>query len=195
MREIEVPKEVVVVEGKSDTQRLNQIFGSAIKTIETNGSAIDSAIIKRIKDADERFGVIVFTDPDYPGERIRRIIRAEVPSVKEAFLSQEAANSHRKKDSLGIEHASAEAIQTALKKVTQMSFQAELKPIPMSELVALGLAGSDQAKLLRQKLADHFNLGHVNAKQLQKQMAKYQVTREEVIQVLEGGKANDQELK
>ncbi|MGF3066889.1 ribonuclease M5 [Facklamia sp. P12945] len=184
MKEIEVPTEVVVVEGRSDTQRLNQIFGPSIKVIETNGSAIDQEILSRIEEANKQFGVIVFTDPDYPGERIRRIIRTQIPSVKEAFLSQEAANSHRKKDSLGIEHASAADIQAALSKVTKMSPQKELKPIPMAELVAMGLAGTEQANVLRQTVANHFNLGHVNAKQLQKQLAKYQVSRQEILAYL-----------
>ena len=42
----------------------------------------------RIQHAQETRGVIVFTDPDYPGRRIRAIIEEHVPGVKHAFLEK-----------------------------------------------------------------------------------------------------------
>ena len=57
-------------------------------TIETNGSAIDKETLMNIKHAEETRGVIVFTDPDYPGRRIRAIIEEQVPTVKHAFLEK-----------------------------------------------------------------------------------------------------------
>ena len=66
-------KEVVVVEGRDDTCRLKQIYPD-IETLETNGSAINNATLERIKKLQESRGIIVFTDPDYPGETIRKKI-------------------------------------------------------------------------------------------------------------------------
>ena len=54
-------------------------------TYETRGSAIDQDDLERIATLQELRGVIVFTDPDYNGERIRKIIMQEVPQAKHAF--------------------------------------------------------------------------------------------------------------
>ena len=80
-------KEVIVVEGKSDTVAVKRATGA--DTIETNGSAIDENTLIRIQHAEEVRGVIVFTDPDYPGRRIRAIIEERIPTVKHAFLKKE----------------------------------------------------------------------------------------------------------
>ena len=77
-------KEVIVVEGKDDTTAVKRATGA--DTIETNGSAISDEVLKRIEHAHEKRGVIVFTDPDYPGQRIRAIIEQRIPNVKHAFL-------------------------------------------------------------------------------------------------------------
>ena len=65
-------KEIIVVEGRDDTRRILESVEA--DTIETNGSAIDEETLKLIKKAHETRGVIVFTDPDFPGEKIRKII-------------------------------------------------------------------------------------------------------------------------
>ena len=59
-------KQIVVVEGRDDTKRLKETFGR-IDTIETRGSAIDEATLARIRQAQAKRGVIVLTDPDFPG--------------------------------------------------------------------------------------------------------------------------------
>ena len=69
--------EVIVVEGKDDTANLRRFY--EVDTYETRGSAIDQDDLERIATLQELRGVIVFTDPDYNGERIRKIIMQEVP--------------------------------------------------------------------------------------------------------------------
>lgn len=63
----EIPQEVIVVEGRDDSQRLIQTYGPQIKTIETNGSALSRQTLQQIVRAAETSGIIVFTDPDYQG--------------------------------------------------------------------------------------------------------------------------------
>ena len=69
-------KEIIVVEGKSDTVAVKRATGA--DTIETNGSAIDDKTLIRIQHALETRGVIVFTDP------ISRV-GAFVQSLKSVF--------------------------------------------------------------------------------------------------------------
>ena len=57
-------------------------------TYETRGSAIDQDDLERIATFARVAWAIVFTDPDYNGERIRKIIMQEVPQAKHAFLNR-----------------------------------------------------------------------------------------------------------
>lgn len=187
----QAPKEIIVVEGRDDTTRLIETFGPSVKTIETNGSAIDQATLDLIQHAHNKVGVIVLTDPDYPGERIRRIIEQAIPTVKHAYIGQDDAQSARKGQSLGVEYASNTTIRQALEEVMTPSEDiAEL--IPMAELMSLQLIGSKQAGLRREYVASHYKLGHINGKQLQKRLAMYNITLEDLKETLKEGEKNGQ---
>ena len=67
-------QEVIVVEGKDDTKRIKMAVNA--DTIETRGSAISDETLDQIAELQEKRGVIVFTDPDYSGEKIRKTIRS-----------------------------------------------------------------------------------------------------------------------
>ena len=60
-------EEIIVVEGKDDTKRIQEVV--VADTIETIGSAINDDILQQIEHAQEIRGVIVFTDPDFSGEK------------------------------------------------------------------------------------------------------------------------------
>ena len=78
---IKIPQ-VIVVEGKDDTANLQRFY--QVDTYETRGSAINEEDLERIEKLHQLRGVIVFTDPDYNGERIRRIIMEAVPTAQHA---------------------------------------------------------------------------------------------------------------
>ena len=69
-----MPQEVIVVEGRDDTKRLIETFGPTVKTIETGGSALETPVLAQIVEAAKTHGIIVLTDPDYQGERLRRLV-------------------------------------------------------------------------------------------------------------------------
>ena len=55
--------EIVVVEGKTDSQLLKELYD--VDTIETHGLGLDDKTLELIKEASKTRGVIVLTDPDY----------------------------------------------------------------------------------------------------------------------------------
>ena len=57
--------EIVVVEGKTDSQLLKELYD--VDTIETHGLGLDEKTLELIKEASKTRAVIVLTDPDYPG--------------------------------------------------------------------------------------------------------------------------------
>lgn len=171
-------KEVIVVEGKSDTAKIN----SAVQadTIETNGSEISKEVLEQIKHAQEKRGVIVFTDPDYPGERIRRIITEAVPNCKHAFLTKDEARAkHPDNKSLGIEHATTDAIRKALQHVYEPG-EAKKSDISRQDLLTYRLLAGPGANERRKRLGEILKIGTANGKQLLKRLQMFQIKHEEL---------------
>jgi ribonuclease M5 len=174
-------KEIIVVEGKSDTTAIKNAVSA--DTLETNGSEISAETIERIRLAQKRRGVIVFTDPDFPGERIRKIISQHVPDCKHAFLTKQDAIAANQKG-LGVEHASKEAIRKALSNLKQETADYP-EQIPWRDLVDAGLIGGSQAKKRREKLGTALKIGYMNGKQLYKRLQMFRITREEFRKAVE----------
>jgi ribonuclease M5 len=166
-------KEIIVVEGKDDTTAIKRAVDA--DTIETNGSAINRETIEKIKLAQKTRGVIIFTDPDFPGEKIRKIISENVPGCKHAFLTKEAAISKNGKK-LGVEHAEAKVIREALKDVQLMHEELQ-EEITQEDLVTAGLVGGAGAKERRIKLGKQLKIGYTNGKQLYKRLMMFQVSK------------------
>ena len=87
-------KEVIVVEGRHDTERLRKYFDC--DTIETGGTSLGQDVIDRIIEAKKTRGVIVFTDPDSPGNRIRHAVNQSVEGCKNAFVMKKMHEQIRK---------------------------------------------------------------------------------------------------
>ena len=176
--------QVIVVEGRDDTANLKRYFD--VETYETRGSAICQEDIQRIKHLHNLHGVIVFTDPDVNGERIRRMIMTEIPSVQHAFLkrNEAAPKSKSKGKSLGIEHASYEDLRTALSQVTKNFEKTTDFDITRSDLIRLGfLAGNDSRKR-REFLGEELRIGYSNGKQLLKRLELFGIGLTDVENVM-----------
>ena len=103
-------KEIIVVEGKNDASKLKSIFPE-IECFITNGSAVLEHIEELVELSKTR-ELILFLDPDYPGERIRNLITQRI-DCKQAFIKKSNAISKNNKK-VGVEHASKEDIIEAL---------------------------------------------------------------------------------
>ena len=180
-------KEVIVVEGKSDTLKIQQAVEA--DTIETQGLALKEETLELIEHAQETRGVIVFTDPDYPGETIRKWITARVPDVKHAFIIPDEGTP-KFKGTLGIEHASNETIREALQGLYAISVDNE-QAISSEFLREAGLSGGTGAKQLRIRLGEKLRIGYTNGKQLQKRLTMFGISEAEVKNALEELKAEE----
>lgn len=175
-------KEVIVVEGKDDTKRIQRAVDA--DTIETRGSAIPDETLDLIKKVAQTRGIIVFTDPDFSGEKIRKAISAEVPNAKHAFITKKQGVPNRSDGSLGVEHASVESIREALSKVyTEDDSAGEI--ISKAELMKDGLMGNPSAKKRRERLGEILRIGYVNGKQLQHRLRMFGISHEEFLDAVE----------
>lgn len=176
-------QEIIVVEGKDDTKRIQEVVMA--DTIETIGSAINEEILGRIAHAQEIRGVIVFTDPDFSGEKIRKIITDAIPDVKHAFISRRLATPAKRGASLGVEHASDEAIIEALKNVMTPQDEGQTEEISQELLIRYGLIAGPKAKARREALGDCLRIGYTNGKQLRKRLKMFQLSEAELVAAME----------
>ena len=173
--------EVIVVEGKDDTANLKRYY--EVDTYETRGSAINQDDLERIAKLQELRGIIVFTDPDYNGERIRKIIMQEIPQAKHAFLNRGEAvpKSKTKGRSLGVEHASFEDLEKALSGLVGSYYEDEYYfDITKSALMRLGLLMGSDSRKRREYLGEALRIGYCNGKQLLKRLELFGICLAEV---------------
>jgi len=164
---------MIVVEGKDDTTAIKRAVEA--ETIETGGSAIGRSVLQRIALAQERRGVIIFTDPDHAGERIRKIVAAKVKGCKHAFLPRELAT---KGDDIGVENASPEAIRDALANV-RTEYEGAVSELTVGDLIEAGMLYHPEAAARRQAVGDILGIGYCNGKQFYKRCAAFRISREE----------------
>ena len=76
-------KEVIVVEGKSDTAAIRRALEA--DTIETGGFTLAASTLRKIEAAYKKRGIIILTDPDGAGNRIRRFLTERFPEAGQAL--------------------------------------------------------------------------------------------------------------
>lgn len=179
---------VVVVEGKDDTIRLKQFF-PGIETVETNGSAVSDAVLAKLKKLAKNREIIVLTDPDVNGERIRRLVTEAVPSAKQAFITRDEGRPE-KAGSLGVEHASKAALERALIDLHEVA----PKPgIDYDDYLDLGLALGGHSRKLREAVGIKLGIGYANSKRFYERLRTFGISLEELekaVKEAENGQAD-----
>ncbi len=169
-------KEAIIVEGRDDTAAINRAVSAM--TIETHGFGMPDSMWAVIEKAYREQGIIVFTDPDYAGEKIRRKVTERFPGCKQAFLPQGKA---LKKGNIGVENALPEDIIEALEQARCTKGRAE-EIFTMEDLIACRLAGSEEARGRREKLGNLLSIGYGNNKTFLKKLNSFNITKEEFYQ-------------
>ena len=75
---------ILVVEGKTDKDLIDSFLNCDI--VLTNGSEVSRGTIDYLKEASKTRPIIILTDPDTPGKRIRDILNHEIPTAHNAFV-------------------------------------------------------------------------------------------------------------
>ncbi len=166
-------KEVLIVEGKMDVRAVNRAVQA--DCIITDGFHFTGKTLPNIKAAYEKRGIIILTDPDQAGERIRKFLTKKFPNAKHAYIPREEATSD---DDIGVEQASPESIRKALEKVRTLEINPRSE-FSASEMIKLGLSGGEKSSALRDKIGAELGIGYGNVKTFVRRLNNYGVTREE----------------
>ena len=171
-------KEVLVVEGKMDVVAIDKAVEA--DCIITEGFNLKPQALDSSAKAYQKRGIIIMTDPDSAGERIRRFLTKRFPEAKHAFIPKEDATAN---NDIGIEQASPEAIRTALAKVRTMDWE-PTNNFTGADLLRAGISGSPAASEKRAKLGAVLGIGYANAKTFLQRLNHYGITRQEFQQAV-----------
>lgn len=156
-------RECVLVEGKDDITALARRFQGLF--FASQGLQRQEDIERSLATLAPRIGLIIFTDPDGPGEKIRARFSERIPEAKHARLSPKDCrhnNGHR----LGIAYASPEAIAQALKKSgAHILEEPPGDSYDLAFLLAHSLTSGGKAKARRRAFCHALDLGLLDAKQ------------------------------
>lgn len=166
-------KEVIVVEGYHDQQAIDRAV--VADCLQSNGSAVSETFLKQVERAARERGVIIFTDPDGAGERIRRIVSRRVPGCKHAFLPRHEAIAN---GDLGIENATPDSIIRALEAV-RTEWTGGEPEFEWREMIEYGLTVHPRAAERRMLLGEGLGIGYGNAKSFWKKLNMLGISREE----------------
>ena len=164
-------KEAIVVEGKYDKKRLQNITDAVI--IETNGFSLykDKSVIEAVRHMAKTQGIIILTDSDNAGFRIRSYIKqcvGESGMVKMAYIPQQPGKERRKprpgkEGLLGVEGIDEATLLDILSKATAVREDAPGRPhderqITKNTFYEDGLTGRVDSKMRREQLCRTLNL-------------------------------------
>lgn len=172
-------KETIVVEGKDDIANVKRAVDAEM--LATNGLAFGNDLIDKLKVINERTGIIIFTDPDHAGKKIREKIAREIPTAKHAHIDRKKAI---KKGDLGVENADPEVIIDALNNAKAETVE-KRDEFVMADLVNNGLSVGKGAKENREKLGNILGIGYYNSKQLLSKLNSFGISREEFEKAVE----------
>lgn len=182
-------REIIVVEGRHDESAVKRSFDAEV--IITNGTHISKDDIEHIRLAQQRCGIIVLTDPDGPGEMIRRKIKLEIPGCLHAHLPKKDAVAH---NDVGVENARDEAIVRAIEQARRHNATPETDVFDVDHLKRWGLVGGKGSVAKREALGDELGIGYSNARQFLAKLNAYGIKIDEfeaAAQRLLGGDCGD----
>ena len=162
---------ILVVEGKEDASYLSNYIDSEIVT--TNGFDIPKEVIFYLKDKK----VIVLTDPDEAGLKIRQKLNELLPTVINVEVDIKKCIRNTKN---GVAECDINEVLTKLKPyyINKSDSQSD---ITINDLYNLGLMNN---KDLRDEVSRRLNLGKCNAKTLYKRLLNNNIKLEQLYEIM-----------
>lgn len=169
-------REIVVVEGLHDKQAVMRVADADVWVL--GGDRIATRLVAELRRAAKHRGVIILTDPDGPGERIRRRLENALPNCKHAFVpkSQAIANG-----AVGVEHAADDTLRAALEgaRPTVPTDDPRCSLFTLGDLINAGLVSTPTAAQRRAAIGEILGIGYGNAKAFLHKMNALGVKRQE----------------
>ena len=167
-------KEAIVVEGRDDTAVLRLVTDALI--IETHGFGIKRETWELLEKAYNEKGLIILTDPDFAGEKIRCKIKERFPESKHSYMPRRKAV---KNGDIGIDNASPADVAESLMKVCTPVSSKKVDEFTLQDMDRAGLSGKADSKEMRQQVGEILGIGYGNCNAFVKKLNSFGISREQ----------------
>ena len=180
-------KEIIIVEGRDDVTAVKRVISSEV--IPLHGfTGMTKAKIDFLIQLSKTNDLILLTDPDFVGKKLREVISKRIPTIKHAYISRvEGTKDHKDgTKNIGIENASNESILNALSNtINSQTYSKDNNYIfTIQDLIDNGLSVGTNAKEKRQKLVSHLHIGYHNSKQLLRILNRLSLPKDKFLEIL-----------
>lgn len=169
---------VIVVEGTSDKTLLESFVETEI--VITNGSDVPRETIDYLKALSKTRAIVVLTDPDSPGKRIRDVLDKEIPNLLHAYVPKEKAIKGKK---VGIAESDKATILEALNNLCPAPSNASKGTLTYEDLLELELVGSEDSSERRRIVGERLHIGFGNGKTFLKRLNSLGISKDELRKV------------
>ena len=169
---------ILIVEGKDDESLIKSILD--VHVFKTNGFDLKNEDVIFLNKAAEQHKIIVLTDPDEAGEKIRATINKKIKNTYNVYLDKTLCDKHHKH---GVAESTKEHILDRLKEHITLE-SPKIGNITPYQLSKIGLNGDSKSKEKRDIICKHFSLGICNAKTLVERLNLLNIGIDEVIKVI-----------
>lgn len=186
---------VVIVEGKYDKIKLSSIIDGII--IVTNGFSIfkDKEKLELIRMYAREKGIIILTDSDSAGFKIRGYLKGSVPNdritnvyIPDVFGKEKRKVKPSSEGKLGVEGIEPELITEAFRKAgicfSENEKPSDKKPVTRADLFELGLMGTADSSKKRQLLLKKLGLPEKLSTTGMLEAVNVMYSREEVFEMM-----------
>jgi ribonuclease M5 len=169
---------IIVVEGRGDEAFLSSFIDSIY--VVTNGFELNKKDIDFLKSIKDKNKIIVLTDSDDAGLKIRQRIGEEIPGCVNIVADINECNKNGKH---GIAESNKNHILSLFKG--KLTLVKDEKPcVISSDLYSLGLNNKNK----RNELCEKFRLGNCNFKTMIKRINYKQIDLKQIMECIDGDK-------
>lgn len=183
-------EQAVIVEGKYDKIKLNSIIDGVI--ITTNGFSVikDKEKIELIRYFAKKKGIIILTDSDSAGFKIRNYIKGAVKDGKitnvyipDIFGKEKRKTAPSKEGKLGVEGIDKEILLKAFEKAGILSSETTVKrdPITKIDLYEAGLTGGKNSSEKRKAVLKRLDMPQLLTTNSMLEILNTMMSREEFL--------------
>lgn len=160
-------KQAVIVEGKYDKIKLSSIIDAPIICTDGFGVFKDKELQSLIRKLAEKNGIVVLTDSDSAGFKIRNFIGSTVDKkyivnayIPDIFGKEKRKTEPSKEGKLGVEGVPENVILESLERAGVLCSEVNepSRPITKHDLYELGLSGKADSSQKRKRILRYYNL-------------------------------------
>ncbi len=192
--------QAIIVEGKYDKIKLSSLVKAVI--IPTHGFRIfkDAEMLELIRHYARTTGIIILTDSDRAGFRIRGYLKGAIPDGKirnlyipDVFGKEKRKEKPSAEGKLGVEGIDAEVLREAFRKAGVLTEQMpDGEPITKADLYFAGLSGGTDSAQARRALQQKLGLPSMLSATALLEILNSMMTREAFLAMIEPEEGEEQ---